>query len=772
MEWKVAGLFVLSCIVLVNAQFSQKDRICASSRNADDCVQLQRGNSEVNCVFVQDAVECAQRIINGTAEFGIFSAENSFHIAAMRWSGLAVIKELRHTSRRNEPFDFQSVVIVRSSHYDGLRNLREMDYCHPGLHQRQRHERWTEAFLKHFERQVVPYDCNDGHSPAELEAAALSKFFNSACRPGAWSHIESEDKRLKEKYPKLCELCDDTEACSYTAAPATDHQKALECMLKSNNGIAYVAYQEAREFFTARPELESSFKFLCQNGSYQEIFNNTRPCVWLTQPWSILVSNNDNSLGISNRILRWTIFGTTLWETSLNSILTSSGTNAVVPVQNIVPLIDYVNAIRPIPADIGMCTTTSKWCTHSYDEKDKCEVVRAVAFTTGIRPLLECNEPRTDPVSCISDVSGGKADFLGIDSNFGYLARHVYNLTTALYEETEDSRYSSVVAVIKESSSESIKSFEDFRGKRACFPEFGSIASIAFINTAKNRGIFHREDCRFGPLLGNYFSELCLPGSLNIFHDPTASNPENLCSLCQTQLHQTTTTTERVKALAGSVDEELDEYGNPIAATDDAIEGGEDYDQSVPIIPNRSINCAASVSNRFYGTRGALQCLNEVGDIAVLEHQNLAEHARTLNLNPNDFRILCRNGSLASTTGFDVDPSCFLTTIVDGEIVIRRNNTRNLGIINALVSLEMYLQSDPDFKMYNIFNGVKDLLFEDSALGLVLPDSGELSKSVENYIQLFSDVENCISETDSAQQITFSLLLSFSLILFTILIRN
>lgn len=95
----------------------------------------------------------------------------------------------------------------------------------------------------------------------------------------------------------------------------------------------------------------------------------------------------------------------------------------VYPVQNIVPLIDYMNAIRPIPADIGMCRTTARWCTHSYDEKEKCDVLRAVALTTGIKPIFECNDPRTDAVSCISDISKDKADLVGVDSNFGYIAR-------------------------------------------------------------------------------------------------------------------------------------------------------------------------------------------------------------------------------------------------------------------------------------------------------------------------------------------------------------
>jgi len=188
--------------------------------------------------------------------------------------------------------------------------------------------------------------------------------------------------------------------------------------------------------------------------------------------------------------------------------------------------------------------------------------------------------------------------------------------------------------------------------------------------------------------------------------------------------------------------------------------------------PNRAIDCQASTSNRFYGNRGALACLSEVGEIAVLEHQNLAQYAQNLSLNPNDFRILCRNGSLALYPGFDVEPACFLTTIVAGEVVVRRNSDKNPSVINVLLSLDKYLQNDPDFKMYNIFGGMKDLLFEDSAFGLVSPNDSFLSPSVKNYIRVFEDVENCIETTDGAQAIAINILLTFSLVLFTSLISN
>jgi Transferrin len=286
------------------------------------------------------------------------------------------------------------------------------------------------------------------------------------------------------------------------------------------------------------------------------------------------------------------------------------------------------------------------------------------------------------------------------------------------------------------------------------------LASIAFINIAKGRGMFKREECEFGQLLAGFFADSCMPGSRNPFYDPSTTNPDKLCMLCRVE--PPTTTQPLLRPMADRVDSQ-----------EEAIEGSDNEDVNVVrFIPMSSIDCAASPSNRFYGTRGALTCLSETGEVAVIEHQNLALHAAALKLNPTDFRILCRNGSLAANAGFDVDPECFLTTIVDGEVVIRRKSDKNLGVVGALLSLDKYLQNEPDFKMYNIFAGDKNLLFEDSSIGLVSPDDGNLSPSVKNYIRLFEDVENCIEEKGGSQSIAGNIALTFSLVLFAVLIRN
>lgn len=95
------------------------------------------------------------------------------------------------------------MVIVKASHTGGLKGLKGLNYCHPGLYY-DHAERWTERFLKHFERIVTTPDCekasSESLSPAEIEVSALADFFGSGCRPGAWSNDPTEDQKLSKPF--------------------------------------------------------------------------------------------------------------------------------------------------------------------------------------------------------------------------------------------------------------------------------------------------------------------------------------------------------------------------------------------------------------------------------------------------------------------------------------------------------------------------------------------------------------------------------------------
>lgn len=92
--------------------------------------------------------------------------------------------------------EFESVAVIRTTQPAGIHNLRNKKFCHPGLYY-DRNERWTERFLKHFERTVIVPQCsNETASAAEIETESFANFFSQACRPGSWSNDPAEDKRL------------------------------------------------------------------------------------------------------------------------------------------------------------------------------------------------------------------------------------------------------------------------------------------------------------------------------------------------------------------------------------------------------------------------------------------------------------------------------------------------------------------------------------------------------------------------------------------------
>lgn len=58
----------------------------------------------MTCQPVQDSIECAQRLMNRTADFGVFSAESALVLAALKYEGLTVLKEMRHRDRLHRNF--------------------------------------------------------------------------------------------------------------------------------------------------------------------------------------------------------------------------------------------------------------------------------------------------------------------------------------------------------------------------------------------------------------------------------------------------------------------------------------------------------------------------------------------------------------------------------------------------------------------------------------------------------------------------------------------
>jgi hypothetical protein len=181
-------------------------------------------------------------------------------------------------------------------------------------------------------------------------------------------------------------------------------------------------------------------------------------------------------------------------------------------------------------------------------------------------------------------------------------------------------------------SGSAFERFENLRNAKACFPEFGGIgktllafwlqnnrffsslqiytntASIAFINIGKNRGIFKKSECDYTQLLADFFGDSCAPGSRDQLHDPSGTTPQSLCNLCR----------EAIVPFAAPIHDEEEETDVQYdEATGDDDVGVDEDDKPAASVPNvqveitRNVNCAANPTNQFYGTRGALSCLQQ-----------------------------------------------------------------------------------------------------------------------------------------------------------------
>ncbi|XP_015122741.1 transferrin [Diachasma alloeum] len=678
-------------------------RLCAPDDISDsECSLLAKGDSPVLCERVTDRTECAIKIAKGRAHFGVFNAEELLLAYHFYPDEIKPIAQLRHRERRNREYDFQSVVVVPESFNsnEGLAGLKNGGLCHPGFSKSQN---WNDYILKFFERKAWSHQCNGDVSVAENEAINLKNFFGRACRPGKWVEDPAEDKRLKQKYPQLCELCDNNHDCAYYNNDHHGHMGALECLVSGRGKAAYVAYDYAYQYFGVNltgPEprvTKPGFQFLCPNGSLKPL-TVSEPCAWIGQPWSAVAVKKDRSSELVSSLKTWLAspFVPDSWKDTLNKILKKEG-----EISNYTEdqtLSTYLATGREINLPEKPCGNTIRWCTISPQETGKCRWVAKEALLLGIEPKFTCVETNST-FDCLRTISKNLADIITIDSNYGYLARTIFNLTTLLYVEPMKTMNSAIIAVVKNSQSPKFGSFKSLKGKTACFPEYGGIAWLSLINVARNQKIIP-DTCDYPQALAGLFSGACTPGINDTDHSDVTTKVEvvqQLCSSCPLQADNST--------------------------------------------------CSASPDNTFYGDEGVLDCLDGPGDIGFVEIKNVGGELRAGKIRPDDYRVLCKNGSLAVNTGFNIDSNCALSVTIDSEVLGRSSNraVENMDTTIALLNLEAWLgytsRARRTIRIYDSFTGYRDLLFKETTVALRPKDSDV--ESVVAYKELFENFESC-----------------------------
>lgn len=706
--------FALAFVIFRISWAENTYRLCAPETIDDStCNSLSRGGF-VKCVRVTDSADCAMKLHDGKADFGVFDAEELILAYQFYPDDFTPLAQLKHIERVNEEWQFQSVVVVPSNYNvnEGVSGLEKGGLCHPGFSHTQI---WNDYILKFLERKTYKHICRNESSVAENEVENIRDFFGTACRPGDWVLESTEDKRLKEKYPELCQLCDDRENCKYSNNLHHGHIGALECLTSGRGNAAYVAGEYVHQFFRineSNPSSTSSttkpsYQFLCPQGTVQPL-TQSNPCAWIQQPWGLILTRNERVNDLATSLKEWLSTNPSMdsrippdaWLIALNKIIQED--TKVIFINESISLKSYLVRGREVDLNERSCGHDIRWCTLNEGETKKCNFIAKEALLLGIEPKFTCIE-KNSTESCLRDIYENKTDIITIDSNQGHLARVKFNLTSILYPETMEDKNSKVIAIIRDDSEYKIQNFKQIKNKYLCFPDYGGISWISFINTAR----FHKiipDTCDYAEAVANLVISACTPGIKDINYSDVAGENINilnkLCEICPNELGNNST-------------------------------------------------CSAGRENEFFGDKGVLKCLEGPGDIGFIEPKNLKKLIDRKIVNQNEYRVLCRNGSLAGYTGFDIDDNCALSITIDSELVGRRDDSkiRILDTTLALLKLEDWLGYRPDsrraIRIYDSFTDHSDLLFKDSTIALEAPNS--TIKSVLAYKELFSKIDTCTS---------------------------
>ncbi|XP_028173245.1 transferrin-like, partial [Ostrinia furnacalis] len=544
--------FVFLAIGLSSAQIS---KVCVPTSDSIRCQNLDKDGSQVSCEPVSTRVECAARLVRGAADFGVFSDEELL-LLAQQSNDLRVVATVRDVNRQ-EPYSFEAVVVVPNNHTNGFAGLQNGRYCHPGFGVAD--IRWSPRVLRAMEVAAARTDRCEGdvgsRTAEEMEVTTLSNFFSEACRPGPWSANATLDANLKSRFPNLCAMCSAPGVCAgYDASAAVSvagvlnsnrHIQALDC-LTTNGTVAFVAWQHVREFFTLRsPQFAATHSILCEDGSLAPLTTealNTplSPCSLVKQPWSAVVARSAVAETVASNLRTWwptgADFGASSWQTNLFAVLAGGANWNLVHETNLVSPANYTGAIRNIPSidSAPSCLPARRWCTVSTLEQTKCTWVRNAAHSLGIQPPISCQQ-RASVFDCLDDIRESRSDFFSVDSHYGYLARRHYNLSPVKLVQNSRGASSRVATLIKSSAAENITRFENLRDRVACFPEYGSIAYVAFLRAAQDRGVISSTQCNYQRAVGEFFSGACAPGALHHSHTISDASDTETTVISSTQ---------------------------------------------------------------------------------------------------------------------------------------------------------------------------------------------------------------------------------------------
>lgn len=708
-------LFVIINFTCIFAQSKEHYNICANEKFDQVCQQLDRSGL-FSCDKIKNNVECILDVNNKFASFGVITADEAAIAAPILQDNINVIGEIRPADRSANKTDYDIVVIFRTdSSINKPADVKGKKLCHPGFGFLQTTdfmlEEFTDAMIT--ANQINLCSLNEA-TLIQRKISALATLFGPSCRPGPWVRNEEFDKKLKQRYPSLCSLCPNG-SCSWATAsttfPSDPFAASLDCLISGKGEIA-ITSRHAVDTYLPRISRDN-YRYYCRNDGTSVL---NQPCEWSRQPWSLLIANKDESEK-SQTVLKKYLndilvapdrIPFTAQEDAqyIKKIIMENG-EKIDGRLNIttypIGLATYMKAMRSIPSTTAgtSCGMDIRWCTTSRAEQDKCSWFAQAYTNQGIIPVLRCIQA-DDQLDCLDIIKSNTADILTAPVRYGFIGRRK-NLTAVAYPETKSAEKIKTMVVVKNSDSlpddgSSITTFENMKDKRGCFPEYGGVSWFSWVDIGRQLGVLPIDSCDYGKLASDFLSEACMPGAKDNEHEVTVeTDTDRMCQLCRSSSTSKTAT-----------------------------------------------NCNADEENEFFNVTGALKCLDEVGDFAVIGLRN--EFSLP---NIDKYRVLCRNNTLAKMPGLKIDEACSLSTVIDSEILIRRGDPKHDNIRYALEQIEATFARNLNtpFEVFNRFNKTLDLLFMDSTPGLAFEDSNYVY--IRNYVELTSHFDNCVASGKS-----------------------
>ncbi|CAH0552540.1 unnamed protein product [Brassicogethes aeneus] len=691
-------------------------KMCVPNHFIELCKEMvksdTKSSAKIVCIPARDRIECIDKIKERLADFGAFDPEDMYVASKVENQDFAVFEQIRTREEPEAEFRYEAVAIIHKDlKLDSLKDLKGLNSCHTGVG---RNVGYKVPLTKLKNMGIIGQLNEPDLSPRENELKAFSTLFNKACIVGKWSPDPKINLRLKKTYPNLCALCEHPDICDYPDN-FSGYDGALRCLAHNGGQVAWTKVIYVRKFFglpvgvtptQKTNENPEDYRYLCPDGTRVPVTGN--PCKWAARPWQGYMANsavvktidelrkkieNLGSVGSQNHY-KW-----------LEKILELSDKTLPKESKVIGPgdYLDKANYTDVLERDYGPPFKTIRFCVTSDRELNKCKAFSKAAFSRNVRPRFDCVEEK-DVFDCLKTIRDNGADIITLDGGLVAKAQAEYNLKPIVAEQygpLGGSYYA--VAVVKRNSS--YKSFADLKGAKSCHTGLGRTAGYnAPLYTLLKLNLIKNDECPYPKALSDYFSGgSCLPGS----KDPRFKLPgdvsEKLCTLC-----------------GGDVDKK-----------------------------DIKKKCNFDQSESYSGYTGAFRCLVESGgDVAFVKHVTVPGNTNgkvsdswAANLKSSDYELLCPDGGRASVEDYE---KCNLVE-APPHMVVTGNSKSDSDIDeirNALISASSLFGGRPAwFRLFGDFDGKKDLLFKNSATGLIsISKESEIQKS---YSKILSVVNGC-----------------------------